>query len=305
MREKIKIIQNLSGLTQTELATKLGVTFASLNRWVNDKAKPRKKIEEKLNLLYLEYSGEKQIPETELAAKKLIIFKKQKNCLNPMETILDSPDIYEKFQLTLTYNSNRIEGSTLSENETEDILFNNITLPNKTLTEQLEAKNHQTAIKYLFQHLSENKSVDEKLILKLHEILMNSIRQDAGIYRNHPVRILGSNVPTSNYLKIPELMKSLSKKLSTNKEDIISHITYVHYNFEQIHPFSDGNGRIGRLLIHAMLLKKNFPPAVIKQETKRLYITYLNAAQLKNNPYLLENFLCDAVMEGYKILERK
>lgn len=221
-----------------------------------------------------------------------------------METILDSPDIYEKFQLTLTYNSNRIEGSTLSENETEDILFNNITLPNKTLTEQLEAKNHQTAIKYLFQHLSENKSVDEKLILKLHEILMNSIRQDAGIYRNHPVRILGSNVPTSNYLKIPELMKSLSKKLSTNKEDIISHITYVHYNFEQIHPFSDGNGRIGRLLIHAMLLKK-FSTSCNKTRNEAIIHNLSKCRSAKNNPYLLENFLCDAVMEGYKILERK
>jgi len=86
--------------------------------------------------------------------------------------------------------------------------------------------------------------------------------------------------------------------------DVVAKSADVHSKFEQIHPFSDGNGRIGRLLMNAMLLGANFPPAIIRQEQKRLYYTYLYKAQTKGDKSQLEDFLCEAILDGFRILER-
>lgn len=305
IREKLQFILKLSGLTQQELAGRIGVTFAALNRWINGKAVPRPKAQDKIDELYKEYSGKKQIPGTVLEAKKIMVFKKKKNHANVLKEIMDNPDIRDRFYLSLTYNSNRIEGSTLSENETAAILFQNTALSDKTLIEQLEVKNHQAALRYLFDYLGENKSLDEGLILKLHGILMNAIRPDAGNYRYHGVRIMGTNVPTANYLKIPELMKGLAKDINKKTQNIFHQIADIHSRFEKIHPFSDGNGRIGRLLMQAMSLNKNLAPVTILQEKRRLYTTYLNKSQMQGDLSLLEDFVCDAILEGYRILERR
>ena len=304
IQEKLQLILKLSGLTQQELAGRLDVTFAALNRWINSKAVPRPKAREKIDELYQEYSGEKQIPETILEAKKSIIFQKQKSHTNVLKEILNNSDIRDQFYLSLTYNSNRIEGSTLSENETAAIMFQNAVLPDKALVEQLEVKNHQAALQYLFQYLAEAKPINEELILKLHSILMNAIKSDAGNYRYHGVRIMGTDVPTANYLKIPEIMKELVKDINKKPNDIFGQIAYIHSRFEKIHPFSDGNGRIGRLLMQVMSLSENLAPVVILQEKRQLYTVYLNKAQMKDDLSLLEDFVCDAVLEGYRILER-
>lgn len=304
LRDKLKLIQKYSGLTQAELALSLEVTFVALNRWINGKATPRVKAQEKIDTLYKEYSGEKQIPDTLLEAKKEIVSKKSQKYKNVLKEILNNTDILDQFYLSLTYNSNKIEGSTLTEGDTAAIMFKNVALPNKSITEQLEVKNHRTALEYLFLHLIKKNPINEELILKLHSILMNSIHSDAGIYRNHGVRIVGTYVPTANYLKVPKLMKELVENIKKKNTDTIDHIADIHSRFEQIHPFGDGNGRIGRLIMHAMALKSNLAPVVILQEKRILYTTYLNKAQMKNDKTLLQDFVCDAILEGYKILDR-
>lgn len=304
IKEKLRFIQKLSGLAQAELAGRLGVTFAALNRWVNGRAIPRPKARERIDELYKEYSGEKQIPETVLEAKKKLVLRKSRGHKNILKEILDKSDVRDQFYLSLTYNSNRIEGSTLSEDETAAILFENAALSNKSLVEHLEVKNHQASLEYLFQHLTEKLPLNEKLILKLHGILMNAIQLDAGAYRNHGVRIVGTYVPTANYLKIPELMAKLVQDINHKHRDVIARIANIHSRFEKIHPFSDGNGRVGRLLMQAMALRLNLAPIVVLQEKKRLYAAYLNKAQMQDDHSLLEDFICDAILEGYRILER-
>jgi Fic family protein len=302
--EKLSLVKKLSSLTQEKLAQKLGVSFVTLNSWINGKSLPRNKKLTGIDELYARYSGTKIIPENLLQAKKDILAKKSRGNRNILKTILENPDIFDEFMLSLTYNSNRIEGSRLTEDETADILFRKSVLPDRTLVEQLEVKNHQTALEFLFDYVNKSGKINESFILRLHAILMNSIRSDAGTYRNHGVRIVGSNVPTANYLKVPMLMKKIAIKINQPNRDKISHCARIHSQFEQIHPFSDGNGRTGRLIMHAMTLKNNFPPAVIRQEKKKLYLKYLNIAQLKNDPSLLEDFVCDAVLDGFVILER-
>lgn len=303
-KQKLQLLLKLSGLTQTQLANRLGVTFVALNRWMNDKAIPRPKTLERIDDLYKEYSGEKHVPESVRAAKQGIIRENQKKHPHVLKEIIDTPDIRDQFYLSLTYHSNRIEGSTLSEGETAAIMFQGAALPNKNIIEQLEVKNHQAALGYLFNYLEDRGRIDETLVMKLHGILLNAIRPDAGGYRNHGVRIAGANIPTANYVKVPHLMKALIAEANKNTKDAVRRIASIHARFEAIHPFGDGNGRIGRLLMHAMALRQNLPPPVILQENRRLYITYLNKAQAKDDLTLLEDFICDAILEGYQIMER-
>ena len=303
--QKLQIIKDLSGLTQEKLARQIGVSFATLNSWINERSAPHKRHQDKIDQLYYEYTGQKIIIKDVLLAKKNIIKDKSKKIKDIIKFIKENPDIYDEFVLALTYNSNSIEGSTLTKEETADIIFENLTLPNKDLKEHLEAKNHQLALKYLFNNVDYNFKITEDFILKLHEILMKGILEDAGSYRNHAVRILGTNVPTANFLKIPVLMNELIRGANRKSNDIITHASQIHSRFEKIHPFSDGNGRIGRILIHAMLLRKKIAPAIIKQKRKRLYCKYLKVSQLKNEYKQLEDFISDAVLIGFKILERE
>lgn len=303
LQEKLKIIQKTSGLSQTEIANKIGVSFVAFNNWWTNKSQPHKNRLVVIDNLYKELTGQSIIPDNILLAKKKLIIKESKNYKNILKIIIDNPDIYNQFLLSLTYNSNQIEGSTLSEGETADIMFNNRALPNKSLIEQLEVKNHQTALQYLFDYLLNKKSIDKNLILKLHSILMNSIRSDAGFLRNHGVRIVGANIATANYIKIPELIASLVEDINKKEKDLIFQVAETHARFEKIHPFSDGNGRIGRLIIIAMLLRENIAPAIIKRDKKSQYYNYLNKAQAKKEFSQLENFICDAIFNGFEIVK--
>jgi Fic family protein len=306
IKDKLKIIQSISGMTQDDLAKKLGVSFVTFNSWINGKSKPRAQAERNINKFYSVHTGQKDIPEDPLKAKKQIIFNKSKKYKNILKEITRNPDIYDQFLLSLTYHSNKIEGSTLTEAETKVIMFDNVALPNKDMIEQLEVKNHQTALQYLFEYLSAaSPKINEALILKLHSILMNSIKSDAGSYRKHNVRIVGTYVPTVNYLKVPEAMKQIAKDVNNKKSDIAARVAEIHSRFEQIHPFSDGNGRTGRLLMHAMLIENKLPPAVVRQEKKRLYNHCLKRAQVNQDFMALQDFFCDSIIEGFKILERK
>ena len=305
IKQKLEIIKKMLGLTQTRLALKLGVSFATFNSWWTEKSSPRVKMQISIDELFLEVTGQKTISTDQLMAKKQALKQKSNEHKNVLMEILDNPDIRDQFILKLTYHSNSIEGSTLTEPDTAAILFDNAALSNKSLTEQLEAKNHQTALNYLFDYINKKEEINEDLILKLHSILMNGVRPDAGVYRNHGVRITGVDLPTANYMSIPKLMKEVMVKIALKSEDIISVSSSVHSKFEQIHPFSDGNGRVGRLLMNAMMLQENFAPAIIRQEQKQLYYTYLYKAQTKGDYSQLEDFLCEGVVDGFKILERR
>lgn len=303
IQEKLKVIQRLSKLTQTQLADKLNVSFPTINSWINAKSTPHKKKNEHIDDLYFNYTGQKKTYEDNLKTKKELIAKKSNKIGNILRRVKSRKDILDQFILSFTYNTNSIEGSTLTENDTAEILFHDATLKNKKLVEHLEAKNHQSALEYLLNEINSNYKITEEFILKLHQILMNSIRSDAGTYRNHGVRIVGSNVPTANYLKVPELMGEIVDEINKTHKDTIRHVSIIHSKFEQIHPFSDGNGRIGRLIMAAMLFRKNLPPAIVRQEEKRFYYNYLQKSQQKEEHDALEGFICDSIINCFEILE--
>lgn len=302
IKDKILVIQKQTAYSQEKLAHLLDVSFVTLNSWVNERSQPRKKAGEKIDELYAKTTGGFSLDRSELNKKFGLLLEKRKNNPRLLETILNRSDLADEFMLALTYHSNRIEGNTLTEDETASVLFNRNPLPDKTFIEQLEVKNHQTALLYLWKHVK-IEPFSEKWILKLHGMLMNGIREDAGSYRNHTVRIVGSYVPTANFLKIPILMKQFMERFKSGSDKSLNSLAVMHADFEKIHPFSDGNGRIGRLLMHAVLLEVDFSPALIREERRQLYYTYLRKAQMDGDSSLLEDFLMDAVLEGYSLLE--
>lgn len=300
---KLKALLKITQKTQTELAELVGVSFPTLNSWLNEKSTPRRKTKEKINLLYQEYTGVDSIDESNLAENKKRIGELKKTFPHPLQTIISRKDLYESYILELTYHTNSIEGSTLNEPQVKAVIFDNIVIPDKTAVEHQEAKNHQAALGYLFNTIHQGKkNITEADIKKLHSILMNGIYSNAGQYRNHPVRIAGSNVATTNHMRIEKSMRGLISDLNKTPANAFSHLAKTHANFEQIHPFSDGNGRVGRLLMHHIAARYDLPPVLIKREKKQAYYTYLQRAQTKNEHIFLESFICDALLESYQLL---
>lgn len=302
--DKLKKIQAVTGKNQTELAEFFGVSFPTINSWLNQKSTPRQKAQEKIDTAYQEYTGFSVINESDISQKGEKIQRLRTQIPNPLKTIISRKDLYDTYVLELTYHTNSIEGSTLNEPEVKAVIFDNATIVGKTVTEHQEAKNHQAALGYLFRITGEEKrNIVEDDIKKLHTILMNGILANAGQYRDHPVRIVGSKVVTANYLKVPILMHNFIDELNKNPQDIIAHIAATHAHFEQIHPFSDGNGRIGRLLMHFIALRNNLPPVLIKREKKLAYYSYLQRAQTENNVAFLQSFISDGVLDSYALLQ--
>jgi Fic family protein len=243
--DKLKIILTLTGFTQEKLARELGVSFPTINSWVRKRSEPHPKKGAVIDDFFRQISGSPEIPEGVLETKKAILRNMKEKGPDALGLLRTRRDILDQFCLSLTYNTNRIEGSTLTEPETAAILFDNIALPHKTLVEHMEVKNHQAALLHLVGLLQKDTIIDRDMILKLHSILMNGIQPDAGCYRRHGVRIVGSHVPTANFLKIESLMNEIIDEIDQSHEDVVSHAARIHSQFEQVHPFSDGNGRVG------------------------------------------------------------
>lgn len=302
--EQITLLQRLSGLTQEALAKRLGVSFPAFNAWARGRATPRPVAQKRIAALLGEYGVSREIDST-LTATKAGLERRARSRRNILTEILGKPDVRDEFVLALTYHSNVIEGSTLTKGETAAVLFEDAVLKNRTLREQLEAKNHQAAVEFVLRTVNPRVRIHEAFILRMHAILLNGIQSNAGQYRNHGVRIVGANVPTANPASVQRLMDTLIRDINRPSADHVGQAGRIHARFEQIHPFTDGNGRVGRLLLVATLLRKNFPPAVIEQRRKREYLKLLNRAQLQEDFEPFERFLCEAVLIGYAIIERK
>lgn len=187
----------------------------------------------------------------------------------------------EYFSIEWTYNSNAIEGNSLTLNETQLVLKEGITIKGKSLNEHFEAKNHEKAIQHLDQIVSSKYQIIEEDILHLHALVLDGIEEEfAGRYRNGQVRILGANFIPPNALKVSEFMQKLVQNINQNPDnlDIISHVAKAHHQFVWIHPFFDGNGRTARLITNLWLMKYGFPPAVILKNDRKKYYDALNKA---------------------------
>ena len=196
-----------------------------------------------------------------------------------LEFILSNKDYLEDLITRSTYHSNAIEGNTLTYAETYAILYNDnrFKIEGKEPREIYETINHKRALELLFNNLQNSKELDERLIKKLNEIINRDIKDTEG-YRTVQVFIQGSEHIPPEPEKIPNLMLYHIYNYNHDEQDIFSKIAKYHIEFEKIHPFEDGNGRTGRLLINYELLKNDLPPVVIAKEDRVKYFELL-----KNN----------------------
>lgn len=195
-----------------------------------------------------------------------------------LDFIMNNQQYLEDFITRSTYHSNAIEGSTLTYRETYAILFNDnsITINNKEPREIYEAINHKKAILVLFNKLnSENNYLSEDFIKEINEVINQDIRDTKG-YRMVNVIIRGSEhiPPVANQVNSLMLYFVYNYNNDVN-DDIFYKLANYHIEFESIHPFEDGNGRTGRLLINYELLKNDIPPIVIPKEERARYFEFL------------------------------
>ncbi len=297
---QLQEILDKTNISQSTLASELGVTFAALNRWLNSKATPHPSAQKNIDSLYKEKIGIAPVPASEI--KELISKvneqkKKLKGCKSLIKTV---QTIRDDILLELTYNSNAIEGSTLTKKQTDTIIFDKGHIADKTLVEHLEATNHASALNMVFDGEIENPT-NEDTIKSIHRVIMQGIRSDAGKYSKHHRAIRGVALILPGPEDIEEEMKSAINTAKKREGSVIEKVAAFHADFEAVHPFGDGNGRVGRILVIMQLLDAGYAPCIIENNRKADYYEALEYAQKKSVSHLVK-FIAESVLTGYRII---
>lgn len=223
---------------------------------------------------------------------KLQLLTKKKHQLDtnkPLPSALIK-NIEEWLKVELTYTSNAIEGNTLTRIETAEVIERGITavISGKPLKDQLEAINHAKAydlVKELAKNRKGHQYITEKDILDIHKIILNDIDDaGAGIYRRVDVFIRGKDIEFPRPKTVPLLMKNFIHWLEGQQEiHPVLVASEAHFRFVSIHPFIDGNGRVGRLLMNLILLLNGYPMAIIRTEERTNYLNSIYQAQTEKD----------------------
>ena len=194
----------------------------------------------------------------------------------------------EEFIVEYTYNSNAIEGNTLTLRET-DLVLRGLTIDRKPLKDHMEAVGHKEAFDFVSEVVKDNLPISESIIKQIHYLVLADKREDRGVYRRVPVRIVGAqHEPVQPYLIEPK-MEQLLYDFAASTEHIVTKLARFHIEFEGIHPFIDGNGRTGRLLVNLELMKSGFPPIDIKFTDRIAYYNAFDEYHVKHNLSVMEN----------------
>jgi len=209
--------------------------------------------------------------------------------------------LHEDLVLRWTYHSNAIEGNTLSLLETK-VVLEGITIGGKTLREHFEAINHRAAILYVEEIVGGREPLSEWQIRNIHSLVLRNIDEaNAGQYRRVNVTIAGARHLPPQFMKAPELMAGLIQWYETEAPVLhpVERAARVHGDFVKIHPFIDGNGRTGRLLMNLELLKAGFPAAVLPVERRLDYYHALDAAHVDGDYGPFVALVADGVEQSF------
>lgn len=217
--------------------------------------------------------------------------------------------IEEALATEYTYHSNRIEGNTLTLQETDLVVNHGLTISGKSLREHLEANNHIEAIAYVKELIQKKVPISERVILQIHQLVLQGIdRDNAGKYRKVPVFVSGSNLsPAQPYLisvKMEEFLNWFQQNDGLHHPVIMA--AHLHLKLVHIHPFLDGNGRTSRLLMNMYLLQHGYPLSIIESdiENRHEYYRVLEIFHTQNNSADFESFIAKTVLKDAQKLSK-
>ncbi len=208
--------------------------------------------------------------------------------------------IEEAYNIEYTYESNRIEGNTLTLQETELVVNAGGTIAGKSMREHLEAINHAEAIDYIRDFAKSDTEISERTIKEIHALVLHGInRENAGRYRSVPVMISGSTyIPPQPYLLEKQMKDFMLKfrELEAEGTHPVLVAAYLHDELVRIHPFIDGNGRTSRLLMNLYLLRKGYTLVNLKgsSEAKLAYYKALEASHTEKLPETFQTLVAQA-----------
>jgi Fic family protein len=214
----------------------------------------------------------------------------------------------EQFGIEMTYNSNAIEGNSLTLKETFLVINEGLTIKGKPLRDHLEAKSHTEALEYLYELVDKDRrnTLSERLIREMNQIVMQDIDKEwAGRYRNSNVLIGGADHTPPEAVVVPQLMQELIDWVRQNRKALhsVELAAVLHHRLVNIHPFFDGNGRTARLVMNVVLMQAGFPLAVVlKNDRKRYYRTLAEADKGNYAPFV--RFIAQAVQRSLDIYLR-
>lgn len=201
----------------------------------------------------------------------------------------------EEFLVEYTYNSNAIEGNTLTLQETA-LVLEGVTVDKKPLKDHLEAVGHRDAFLYVQELVKDNVPFSEYIIKQIHTLVLMDRPEDRGIYRRIPVRIMGAYHEPPDPILVPEQMEKLVAEFAGNKKmHPIERAALFHLKFEGVHPFVDGNGRTGRLIMNLMLMQAGYPPINVKYSDRKRYYEAFDAYYRENNASFMMRLLVENI----------
>ncbi|KAF0221719.1 MAG: filamentation induced by cAMP protein [Geobacteraceae bacterium] len=230
--------------------------------------------------------------------------KKRLDVLRP----LDNESISEALAVEYTYESNRIEGNTLTLRETDLVIHKGLTVAGKSMREHLEAINHYEAVLFLRELVQQATPLTESLVKQLHAIVLHSIdREKAGLYRSVPVSISGSRHIPPQPWQVPSLMEDCFRFYEEQRQVLHPVIlaAEMHERIVTIHPFVDGNGRTVRLVMNLILLQHGYPIANIPGETESR-LAYYHALEIGGDKEefhrLIAGYVLASARQGLKVV---
>ncbi len=242
------------------------------------------------------------------AENLLTVIDKKKLALDSKRPLTEGEveRLTEEFVVEYTYNSNAIEGNTLTLRET-DMVLRGLTIAQKPLKDHMEAVGHKEAFDFLRELVKEQVILSESIIKQIHYLVLEDKKDDRGIYRRVPIRIMGAKHESVQPYLIQPKMKRLLEDYRNSTEHIIPRLARFHIEFKGIHPFIDGNGRTGRLLVNLELMKAGFPPIDIKFTDRIAYYNAFDEYYIKHNLGAMEKLFTgyvNARLDSYlKMLE--
>lgn len=202
----------------------------------------------------------------------------------------------DEFTVEYTYNSNAIEGNTLTLQETA-LVLEGVTIDKKPLKDHMEAVGHRDAFLYV-QELVQNQEIfSEAIIKQIHILVLMDRPEDRGVYRRIPVRIMGAFHEPPDPVMVPELMEKLASEFNNKKLHPIESAALFHLKFEGIHPFVDGNGRTGRLILNLFLMQNGYPPVNVKFADRRRYYDCFDSYYRDNHAAPMVEMVAEYVEE--------